>query len=181
MKRLVCACAALALLGACEMKTGKDEEQAEARSGVQAEAIDAPAAGKAEEGRFSIKGPGFDMKINIPDEMARQASSDGDNDMLYPNASISGMHVEAHQGEGAQRKSGVEIRFTSTDAPDRVAAWYRDPARAPGFAVRSATKEDDAIVISGSEKGDGDPFTVRLSPSGGGGTDGRLTLSDRAG
>ena len=178
MTRLLCACAALALLGACDTNAGKDEERRE--PGGEAEAqTDAPAAGKAEEGRFSIKGPGFDMKINIPEEVARNGSSDGGNDMLYPGASISGMHVEARPSQGSQPNSGVEIRFTSPDAPDRVSAWYRDPARASGFAVKSVAREGEAIIISGSEKGDGDPFRVRLIPRSGGGTDGRLTLSDR--
>ena len=178
MTRLLGACAALALLGACDTNGGKDEERREALGEAEAQ-TDVPAAGKAEEGRFSIKGPGFDMKINIPEEIARNASGDGDTDMLYPGAAISGMHVEARPSQGSQPNSGVEIRFTSADAPDRVSAWYRDPARASAFAVSSVAREGDTTVISGSEKSDGDPFTVRLTPRSGGGTDGRLTLSDR--
>jgi hypothetical protein len=163
----------LALLGACEMKVGKDEEGAKAAPATQ-KAADAPAAGKAEQGQFTMKGPGFDMKIDIPKDVASRADADGDNDLLYPGASISGMHIEA-----AQPSSGVEMRFATPDAPQKVAAWYRDPARDNGFQIRSASQDGEAVLISGTQKSDGDSFSVRLSPAAGGGTDGRLTLSDR--
>jgi hypothetical protein len=160
---------AMAILAACEMKIGKDEEGG-AKAQQQA-ASDEPAAGKAEAGKFSVKGPGFDMKINLPQGVAE---TDGANDLFYPGAEISGLHIEA-----AKPSSGVELRFTSADAPAKVAAWYRDPARATGFQIGSEKQEGDAITIAGTQKSDGDPFSVRLSPAGDGGTEGRLTLSDR--
>jgi hypothetical protein len=167
--RAVLGLGAIALIGACEMKVGKDEERG-AKAERQA-AGDQPAAGKAEEGRFSVKGPGFDMKVNLPQGVAQ---TDGDNDLFYPGAAISGLHIEA-----SKPSSGVELRFTSADAPQKVAAWYRDPQRANGFQISSAKQEGDAITIAGTQKSDGDPFSVRLSPASGGGTEGRLTLSDR--
>jgi hypothetical protein len=170
--RLLAGLGAFALLGACEMKIGKDEERSDAAAKGEARA-EQPAAGKAEEGRFSFKGPGFDMKVNIPNDVVRTAGSDGDNDFLYPGASISGMHIEA-----SKPSSGVEMRFATPDAPQKVAAWYREPGRANGFQIESAKQEGDAFVISGTQKSDGDRFSVRLSPSSGGGTDGRLMLSD---
>jgi hypothetical protein len=160
---------AIALLGACEMKVGKDEEPA--AKGEQQAARDQPAAGKAEEGRFSVKVPGFDMKVNLPQGVAE---TEGGNDLFYPGAAISGLHIEA-----AKPSSGVELRFTSADAPAKVAAWYRDPARANGFRISSAKQDGEAVLITGTQKSDGDPFSVRLSPGSGGGTEGRLTLSDR--
>ncbi len=176
--RRIATLGAVALLGACDVNIDNEETRAGERA-ESAALAEQPAAGKSEEGRFSIKGPGFDMKINIPEEMASRASADGDNDLLYPGAAISGMHVEALDGKASKTNSGVELRFTSSDAPEKVAAWYRDPARATGFAVGSAAREGGAILISGTEKSDGDPFSVRLSPATGGGTEGRLVLSDR--
>lgn len=172
MKSLA-AMAAFALLGACEMEAGKEEQRAEAPTDVQAKP-EQPAAGKAEDGRFSIKGSGFDMKINIPEDMAQRANADGDNDLLYPGASISGMHIEA-----SEPSSGVEMRFTTPDAPQKVAAWYRRSAPADGFKIQSVRQEGEAVLIAGTQKGDGDPFSVRLSPGSGGGTEGRLMLADR--
>jgi hypothetical protein len=124
-----------------------------------------------------MKGPGFDLKINIPEGMKNDA--DGDNELLYPGATMSGMHIEAGQGSGkAGSASGVELRFTSPDPVEKIAGWYRDPARKGTFSVASARKEGDAVLIAGTQKGDGDPFSLRLAPAGGG-TEGRLTLSDR--
>jgi hypothetical protein len=171
--RLSAAAGALVLLVACDMKIGKQDERAETTANAEA-GSEQPAGGKAEDGRLSIQGPGFDMKINIPKDMARRASGDGDNELLYPGAAISGMHIEA-----SKPSSGVEMRFATPDAPQKVAAWYRDPGRASGFQVQSAKQEGDAIVISGAQKGDGDPFSLRLSPASGGGTEGRLILTDR--
>jgi hypothetical protein len=166
--RVVVGLGVIAALAACEMKVGKDEERA-AKSEQQV-AGDQPAAGKAEEGRFSVKGPGFDMKVNLP---MGAADTGGGNDLFYPGARISGLHIEA-----AKPRGGVELRFTSADAPAKVAAWYRDPARAHGFQISSAKQDGDAVLISGTQKSDGDPFSVRLSPGSGGGTEGQLTLSD---
>jgi hypothetical protein len=171
--RLLAAAAAFALLGACEMKIGKEDERAQAPAKGEGKA-EQPAAGKAEEGRFSIKGPGFDMKLDIPNDVVRTADADGDNDLLYPGASIGGMHIEA-----SKPSSGVEMRFTTPDAPRKVAAWYRDSNRAGGFRIQSVKQEGEAFTLSGAQKADGDPFSLALSPASGGGTEGRLVLSDR--
>ena len=163
--------AALALLAACD---GPATEERSA-SNAAAEAVEAPAEGKAEEGRFTMKGPGFDLKINIPEGMKNDGN--GENALLYPGATMSGMHIEAGAGSG-KAASGVELRFTSADPVEKVAGWYRDPARKETFSVARARQEGDAVLIEGTQQGDGDPFSLRLA-SAGGGTEGRLTLSER--
>jgi|GEM_PF-1004200 len=165
----------LALLASCDSKIGKDDEAR--REGAPAGA--AAAEGKAEDGRFSIKGPGFDMKIAIPKGAADRADLESDSGLLYPGATLSGMHIEAGgSGVPAGKNGGVELRFTSADAPDKVAAWYRDPARAAEFSIASAWREGASTVIAGTRKGDGGDFKVRIGTGTGGGTDGRLTLSE---
>ena len=164
---------ALALLAACEAKIDKegDTDSPESKAG---ETAASPAEGKAKEGELSIKAPGFDMKIDIPGGVTSRAGSD--SDMLYPGSTFNGMHIEGSKtGKG---ESGVELRFTTPDAPEKVADWYRNPARADHFSVESARREGGGIVIAGKEKQDGDPFTLRLSPAARGGTEARLTLSD---
>ncbi len=167
--------AGMALLIACEGRVGKTGET----GSEDARASDAAssASDKSEEGKLSIKAPGFDMKINIPEGLADQ--TDTDSELIYPGASLGGMHIEAGSERAGKRNSGVELRFTSSDPIQKVEAWYRDPARAGGFSTASTSREGGAIVISGTQKSDGDPFNLRLSPAPAGGTEGRLTLTDR--
>lgn len=165
----------LALLAACDQRSDGKSGDVPREAPAKAEA---PGAGKAEDGRFSIKGPGFDLKVNIPDGLANRGSDSGENDLLYPGAAVSGMHIEAQEKSGNGPNSGVELRFTTPDAPEKVAAWYRDPGRASGFTVSSATQDGNALLIAGQQKNGKDPFMLRLTPRSGRGTDGRLTLSD---
>lgn len=170
LPKLVPLIAGAALLSACEARIGNDAPPVEAN---------ASAAGKAEEGRLTVSAPGFNMSIDIPAGLRDDAHMDGDSELLYPGANFGGIHIQG----GAERDQGqhegeVELRFTTGDAPGRVVAWYRDPARASDFTVQSARREGNTVVIVGTESGENDPFTLRLSPQGGG-TEGRLLLSDR--
>ena len=167
--KLVILAAGAALLGACEARIGNDAPPVEAN---------ASAAGKAEEGRLTVSAPGFNMSIDIPEGMQDDAHMDGDNQLVYPGASFGGIHVQGRPEEHRGEHSGeVELRFTSADPLARVVAWYRDPARADHFTLQSARREGDAVLLAGTGRRDGDRFTLRLA-SRGGGTEGRLLLSD---
>ena len=170
--RLLAFCAAAALaLTACEARIGNQTDNA-------SDNASAGASGKAEEGRVSIHAPGFDLKINIPEGIRREADMEEDNDIIYPNSTFAGMHVEG--GRDDSRSDGeVELAFTSVDAPDLVARWYQDAARAPNFTVATATREGPAWVIAGTTRDNDGNFRVRLAPRAGGGTEGRVVLSDR--
>jgi hypothetical protein len=162
--------AAALMLVACEARFGNDARDAGGGS----------AEGKAENGQVSISAPGFEMELDIPEGVQREAGIDDDSGLIYPNAQFSGIHVEGGREGGSGRSDGeVELRFTSSDAPDVIARWYRDPARASDFSVGGAGREGNDLVISGSSKDDNGQFRVRLSPRSGGGTDGRVVLSDR--
>ncbi len=166
------ALAAAALLSGCEGRIGPGagNEGGNASATVSAE-------GKSEEGQFTIKGPGVDLSLNIPQQMRRHTNVDGDNSIMPPGASVSGLHVEAGEGQG---NGAVELRFTSSQSPQQVAAWYRDPARASDFSVGNVARQGDAIVISGTAKGENNPFTAQLRAGQSGGTDGRLSITDRS-
>ena len=164
--------AALILLAACEMKVGTDkDEKAATQTTVSAE-------GKSEDGSISIDAPGFDLKLNIPDALRAQVGADGD--VLYPDSKLAGLHVQANDGSGAGEDS-VELRFTTADAPSKVAAWYRDPKQATELNVASTQQQGESYRIAGTSKSDGDPFTLTLRPAAGGGTEGRILLQDRHG
>ncbi|MEA3034991.1 MAG: hypothetical protein QOH04_750 [Sphingomonadales bacterium] len=163
------AAAVLVLLGACQARGEEDEASANASQPISAE-------GKAEEGKISIKAPGFDLTFNLPKEMSQAAKVDKDSKILYPGATIAGVALAAGKGGKDADQSEVEMRFRTADPVDRVAAWYRDPARSAGFRLQSVAKDGDAVVIAGIQNSDRHPFKVRLAPQPNGGTDGRLTI-----
>lgn len=162
--------AALPVLAACEMQIG-DGEQGKART----EQV-ASAEGRSEAGSISIDAPGFDMKLNIPEALRAEIGSEGD--VIYPGSKLGGLHVQANETKGGDRGS-VELRFTTPDAPAKVAAWYRDPARAKELTVTSTEQQGQGYRIAGTSKGDSDPFTLTLTPAAGGGSEGRVVLRDR--
>jgi hypothetical protein len=137
-------------------------------------------AGKAEEGRLSIKGPGIDLAISVPEALRGRARVDGDNNIMPPGAAIAGMHVQGNGGDAQAGQDSVELRFTSEQSVEDVAAWYRDPARSADFRVTAARREGAETVIAGTTGGQdaGGTFTARLTARAGGGTNGRLILVD---
>jgi hypothetical protein len=165
--------AAGAALCACEAKIDPDEaDNAAANTQVSAE-------GKAEEGKISLKMPGVDLTISLPKGVADEARAERDSKLLYPGATLRGMAIAAGPGSDKTGNSEVEIRFSTLDTPDIVAAWYRAPARADGFHLENAAKDGDAWVLTGVQKRDDHRFKLRLSPRPAGGTDGRLTVRHR--
>jgi hypothetical protein len=175
MKRrhLCAAFAALALLGGCREKVQSSE------AGNGAAQTEVTAEGKAEEGKISVKAPGFDLKFTLPKGMVAEARAERDSKLLYPGASLRGMAIAAGEGRGKGGDSEVEIGFSTPDPIEKVVGWYRDPARAEGFSLDRSDKDGDGWRLAGVQKRDGHRFKLRLSPRAGGGTDGRLTVRHR--
>ena len=156
---------ALALTAACEAKIGGNEAR-DAGGEVSAE-------GKAEEDKVTIKAPGVDIKVDIPDSIRERAEVESDSDLIYPGSKVGGVHIEAGESDGG----AVEIRFSSADPVDKVAAWYRDPART-GLKIASEAREGASFVFNGHETDDNSRFKLRIGPRGGGGTDGTLSVRE---
>ena len=171
VSKLLVLASSAALLAACEARIGNDAPAVEAN---------ASAEGKAEEGRLTVSAPGFNMQVDIPVDMRDRVETDGDDDLLYPGSNVTGIHVQAGpETKGGDHDGEVELAFTSRDPADRILAWYRDPARAGDFTIQSARREGRGYVLAGTGTGDDERFTLRLAPAEGGGTQGRLFLSDR--
>ncbi len=166
MARLLPALAAIALLGACEARFGNDAAPV---------AENATAEGRAEQGRLTIEAPGFSLKLDIPETILTRADMDGDNELIYPDATFGGIHVQGNRGDD---NGDVELRFSTGDEIGRVAAWYRDPARGDTFSIASDSAEGTGFVISGTGRRDNERFTLRIAPRDGGGTEARLLLGD---
>jgi hypothetical protein len=169
---LFTAAAAAVLLSACQAKIHRDDSGNSSGSQVSAE-------GQAEEGKVSIKAPGFDLKFSLPKGIAGEARVERDSKLLYPGAVLRGMAIVAGEGDGQGENSEVEIGFSTPDSVDSVAAWYRDPARAEGFRLERAAKEGEGWIVTGVQKRDKHRFKLSLKPRPGGGTDGRLTVRHR--
>jgi hypothetical protein len=170
---LCTALAAAASLHACDSGARLDEpDNAAAANHVSAE-------GKAEEGKISLKVPGLDMTLSLPKGVADQARTERDSKLLYPGATLRGMAVAAGPDSEKSSDSEVEIRFSSPDPVDKVAAWYRDPARSQGFQLQRASREGESWLVTGVQKRDDHRFKLRLSPRAGEGTNGRLTVRHR--
>ena len=165
--------AAAALLCACD-GTIRPEEPDNAVGNEQVSA-----EGKAEEGKISLKMPGVDMTLSLPKGVADEARAERDSKLLYPGATLRGMAIAAGPDSDKSGESEVEIRFSTPDPLDKVAAWYRDPARAEGFQLERATKEGDSWLVTGVQKRDEHRFKLRLTPRSGEGTNGQLTVRHR--
>jgi len=165
--------AALASVGGCKGRDKNDDVSITANIGEDAAAPSGSQNG-SEDGKVSINVPGFQMKVSIP-KAARDATVSGSSDILYPGSSVSGVNVQAKADEEGG-KGTVQLRFASPVAPDKLAAWYRDRARAPQIEVTSVTSSGTGFVVNGTKK-DGDAhFTIKFDPSGTG-SGGELTIT----
>jgi hypothetical protein len=170
---LCTALAAAALLCACDSKARLEEpDNTLDNSQVSAE-------GKSEEGKISLKMPGVDMTLSLPKGVADEARAERDSKLLYPGSTLRGMAIAAGPDSDKSGDSEVEIRFSTPDPVDKVAAWYRDPARAGGFQLQRAAKQGDGWLVTGIQKRDEHSFKLRLRPRPGEGTNGQLTVRHR--
>jgi hypothetical protein len=162
------ALAAITLL--CGCGGGKDDEDDNFAAGNQS----VSAEGRAREGMISVKAPGVDISISVPKELTGEAKAGKDSQVLYPGATLGGIAIAADEKDRQGGDTDVEVRFRTLDAPDTVAAWYRDPARAEGFRLTWSRRDGPKFVFTGIERRDDRPFKVSFGPAAGGGTEGRL-------
>jgi hypothetical protein len=126
----------------------------------------AVAESRAENGQLTVRAQGVDLKIDLPPPLRRMAGDDGNRALVYPGAA------------GEIRAEGGVIAFRSEDAPETVARWYRDPARANRFLISTDEQQGAAIVIAATAR-NRDGLAIRLTPGAGGGTDGRIVVTRR--
>jgi hypothetical protein len=164
--KLVPLLAATLAASACSVQIGNGQTDGNAT-------VDVNTPGNGSDGSLSVRAPGFNLSMDIPASIQGEISA-GDNDLVYPGARIGGVHVNA--GRDHADEAIVEINYASTDGPDRIAAWYRDPARGPDVRVSSASRQGDAMLISGTHEED--RFELRIAPRADGGSEARLVLTD---
>ncbi|HEX4739002.1 MAG TPA: hypothetical protein VH331_15730 [Allosphingosinicella sp.] len=162
---------AILCLSACHVDRGHGAD-----SDVVDNSQTVSAEGRAKAGTISVKAPGVDISISVPKELSGQARVGKDSKVLYPGSTLGGMAIAAADKDNQGGDTDVEIRFQTTDSPDKVAAWYRDPARAEGFKLKSDRKDGSNYVFTGIEQHEQHPFKLSLGPGPGGGTEGRLRV-----
>lgn len=165
----------LVLLAACEMKMGKDDAGKEGASlKVGEDGNVAITAQDGDEG-VSVSLPGFDAKIKVPGIELGGDNMDIGGMKLYPGSEVKGINVTDQKGPGNSR---VEMRFTSPDAPEKVAAYYAQAARDEDFSNIGVTSAGGKSTLT-AKKSDGDDLMIIMEPAAGGTTSGQILISGR--
>jgi hypothetical protein len=86
-----------------------------------------------------------------------------------------GAAVSANVPDG--RESAIS--FESPEPPERLLAWFRSPERRPDFSLGGELQEGAEQVLTGSTRRPPGEFTVRLAPSGNGGTTAMVLITAR--
>lgn len=151
----------LLLLGACEMKVGKDDGAKDSASvKVDANGNVAIAANDGADG-VSVSVPGFEGKVKIPGMELGGDHMDIDGMKLYPGSKLSGINVTDQSGAGT---GVVEMRFTSAATPDKIAAYYAAAAPENDFTDVKVAEAKGVSTVT-ARKSDGDRLTITINPA----------------
>jgi hypothetical protein len=158
------------LLGACDMKVGKDESR-DNISTVLADGEGNVVVAAAEEPQgMSVSVPGFQAKVNIPGLELDSEHLDIDGLKLYPGTRVTTVNVNSKEG------AGVMMHFTSPGTPAQLAQYYADSARQHNFTDVSV-RSDTVRSTLAATKPDGDRLTIALAPAANG-SSGQITVID---
>jgi len=167
----------LALLAACQARTGPqrdgaDKDAAAGKPAITASIGDGANAATGKDG-VSIDTPVFSARVKLPLIDLDSGHVDLDGMKLYPGSRVTGVDMDS---AGDSHKGRVEIAFTSPDAPDRLLAYYRQAARDDGFAVSApGTGPGGETVLDGARDAGAKGFHLVIGPDGAG-TKGSILL-----
>jgi len=164
----------LVLLAACQMKAGKDDGGNDSASIKVGEDGNVAITANDGDGRVSLSVPGFEGKMKIPGLELGGDNMDIDGMKPYPGTKLDTIDVTDRKGLG---NGQVDMRFTSPDTPEKVAAYYAAAAREKDFTNINVTRSGARAVMTATKSG-GDHLTISMDP-GDGGTTGRILIEDR--
>ncbi|MFS0737366.1 hypothetical protein ABC347_09975 [Sphingomonas sp. 1P06PA] len=158
------------LLAGCEVSTTGDTggNQAGASVSIGGDGKDGVSLKSGDNG-VAIDVPGFSAKVKIPGLDIDGAEMDIDGMALAANTTVT--RVDVVGDDAAKGGDVVKIGFTSTDAPAKLIAHYREAGKAAGF-----TMTGDARSASGEKPG-GKRFAVTTSPAANGAS-GEIVVTD---
>lgn len=122
--------------------------------GAQAEYAPAGASSSSEEQSSSIKGPGGEEAV------AKSGGDDGSSlpkgFSVYPGAKV----VENTSIAEPGGQSSVTMMLESADAPEKIAAYYKDLAEKAGMEIKIDMALDTSHTVAGDRASDGAKMTV---------------------
>jgi hypothetical protein len=121
-------------------------------------------------GKVAINAPGFSGSLSMPKLHIDSNDFNMNGVHLYPGSTVSGMDVNAHDGDKGDDDGTVTVKFASPAKPDVVQAWFFEKLNHAGFTVKS-----DGTGLSGMTD-DNKPFRLDLSPDGSGKANGVITM-----
>jgi hypothetical protein len=118
---------------------------------------------QADAGNVSLSIPGIDAKLKVPTGLMAHGDFDIDGVKLYPKATVTTFNVNVDGKTTGDKPADPVVKMGFT-APADVAAvtnWYKGQ-----FAAKSVAATQTATGFSG-KTGDGDTFTIALTPGAG--------------
>ncbi len=122
------------------------------------------------ESRLKIDTAGFKADIKVPGLGMIANNMDIDGVDLYPGSKLAGVNIQGGEGKDDGRFS---MRFDAPADRAKVGAWFRDQFAENDFAARQTP-----TGYAGT-KGDGNWFTLDLTPTPDGHTLGEFRLAKR--
>ena len=161
------------LLAGCGKSAGDSKDATAITVDAKGEGGDAVAINAdGKTGDVSVKVPGFEGKMQLPNISINAADFDIDGVKLYPGSKVSGMHVNADSSK-AKETGTVSFEFTSPAEPAKVAAYLRK-----AFAEKGTTLAGTDTAMTGT-KADGDALAISLAAAPARQTTGKISIDGK--
>lgn len=166
---MTAALAGTMLVAACSDR-GEDKAGGDGSAGSESSGASVDIQGDSESGEIAIKIPGgIEANFKIPENIVHDTKVDIDGVGLYPGATIRGVNANIGDKPG---RAVVTITFASAADAAVVADWYQQQ-----FADNKVKATRAGETMTG-KTGDGDDFTLALTPADAG-SQGKLTIVNR--
>ena len=118
-------------------------------------------------GNVSFDLPFAKGQVKLPESFMHEGDVDIDGVKLMPGSKVTNFNLDSHNNV-----TKVDMSFSAPASPDQVRAYFVDQFRKRG--VDAAVSGD---TVTGKSK-DGNPFTIQVTPAGGG-SQGKIVVEDR--
>ena len=167
-KSLILCSLPLLALAACHAKVNvSDADENSSDENVHIAMNDGDGSGS----NVSVDVPGFNAKVSLPN-INMSGHIDLDGIKLAPHSKVSGLDVNAHDGDGKNDDGTVVMKFTDTDPPASVIDHYAKSAVDAGYGEIART--DNSL----SAKKDDKSFALAITPDGAG-SKGTITITGK--